>query len=192
VEALTSAGTNGGSLAITNASTAIMNAMVTGVSRRNVVHTLNGGATPNAKVFEFDWVAPSTNIGDVTFYFAGVAANGDGNDAVGDYVYAGQQVVTPALSTGISARSADVDVNVFPNPASDMLQVTHTMADAGLVEITLLDLNGRIVEKFVSAQRRPGRHTELIDGLDKHAAGTYALRVEQAGRTVQRPVMLQR
>ncbi len=191
VEVLTSTNTNAGSLANTNSSTVIKNATITGVSRRNVVHALNGGASPDSKVFEFDWVAPSTNIGDVTFYFAGVAANGDGDEEIGDYVYAGSQVITPALSTGTADRDRDLEISVYPNPVRDMLKIDHVLTDAATVEITLCDLQGRTVKQLVNAQRQPGRHTELIGGMDQLAAGTYAVRISSAGVVITRTVVLQ-
>jgi hypothetical protein len=191
VEALTTSNANAGTLTITNSSTAIKSATISGVSRRNVVHTLNGGATPNAKAFAFDWVAPATNIGNVTFYFAGVAANGDGDEHVGDYVYVGNQVVSPAISTGISEANTDVDIKVYPNPVSNMLKLDYSLVDAGRVEIALFDLNGRAVKQLLSAKRQPGRHTEMIDGMDQLAAGTYVVRIDRAGTITTRPVVLQ-
>ena len=94
LEALTSANQNAGTLNITDAaSTQIKSATAGGVSRRNIVHTLDGGATANSKVFNFSWTAPAAGTGNVTFYFAGVAGDGDGNES-GDYVYSGTQLVS--------------------------------------------------------------------------------------------------
>lgn len=99
LEALTSANQNAGTLNITDAaSTQIKSATAGGVSRRNIVHTLDGGATANSKVFNFSWTAPAAGTGNVTFYFAGVAGDGDGNES-GDYVYSGTQVVTEVTCT---------------------------------------------------------------------------------------------
>lgn len=111
IEALTSANANAGTLNITDAaSTQIKSATISGVSRRNIVHTLNGGATAGSKVFNFSWTAPAAGTGNVTFYFAGVAGDGDGNES-GDYVYSGSQLLTeiscttPAQPGAISGSS---------------------------------------------------------------------------------------
>ena len=86
-EALTAANANAGTLTITNATqTQLKSATVSGVSRQSVVHQLNGGATSNTHTFTFNWTAPVAGTGNVTFYFAGVACNSDGNES-GDYVY---------------------------------------------------------------------------------------------------------
>jgi hypothetical protein len=96
IEALTSANANAGTLNITDpASTQIKSATVSGVSRRNIVHVLNGGASTDSKVFNFSWTAPAAGTGNVTFYFAGVSAVGTGNgNENNDYVYTSTQVLT--------------------------------------------------------------------------------------------------
>ncbi len=99
IEALTSTNNNAGTLTITDAaSTQIKTATVSGISRRNIVHKLNGGLSSNSKVFNFSWTAPAAGTGNVTFYFAGNASNSSGTDA-GDYIYTGSQVITEACVT---------------------------------------------------------------------------------------------
>ncbi len=94
IEALTSTNANAGTLNITDAaSTVIKSTTISGVSRRNIVHKLNGGASSNSKVFNFSWTAPAAGTGNVTFYFSGVAANGNTGES-GDYVYNSSQVFT--------------------------------------------------------------------------------------------------
>jgi hypothetical protein len=94
-EALNSSNASAGTLSITNtASTKLQNSG----SRVNVVHTLNGGAAANAKTFTFNWTAPATSTGNVTFYAAGNAANKNGNTS-GDYIYSKTLVVLPATTT---------------------------------------------------------------------------------------------
>ncbi|MBK8586567.1 MAG: T9SS type A sorting domain-containing protein [Bacteroidetes bacterium] len=93
-EALTAANANAGTLTITNATqTQLKSATVSGVSRQSVVHQLNGGATSNTHTFTFNWTAPAAGAGNVTFYFAGVACDNDGNES-GDYVYNSSLVLT--------------------------------------------------------------------------------------------------
>jgi hypothetical protein len=54
-----------------------------------VKQTLDGtysGAVDGPVSWDFDWTAPSTDVGEITFYVAGNAANGDFTSA-GDFVY---------------------------------------------------------------------------------------------------------
>ncbi|TAH42567.1 MAG: T9SS type A sorting domain-containing protein [Bacteroidetes bacterium] len=111
-EALTSLNDNAGTLNITDAAaTQIKTRVVNAVTRRNVVHQLNAGAMSGSKTFNFSWTAPASGTGPVGFYFAGVAADGNGNDN-NDYVYKSsitinEQVCTvPDQPSGISGNTA--------------------------------------------------------------------------------------
>lgn len=49
--------------------------------------------------FEFDWAPPASNVGDIVFYVAGNAANGDGTER-GDHIYLANYRLTPASGGG--------------------------------------------------------------------------------------------
>ncbi len=53
-----------------------------------IMHNAAGtrSGTPNGVDFEFDWTAPAAGSGQITFYAAGNAANGNGNNQ-GDFIY---------------------------------------------------------------------------------------------------------
>ncbi len=191
LEVLTTDNTNAGTLVITDpGSTQFKNAVVLGVNRRNVVHTLNGGQGEGSKVFSFDWVAPSEDIGEVRFYYAGVAANGSGSDA-GDRVYTGSQPVSASINNGVLAEEAvRGGVSVVPLPIRDQFQLGYRVASAGRVVADLLDLQGRMTAHLVATQRGPGRHVEMIDRPSGLPAGTYLLRTEVDGVAATRTVIL--
>jgi hypothetical protein len=191
LEALTTANQNAGNLVITNpASTQIKTATVGGVSRRNVVHTLNGGVGNGSKAFAFDWNAPATNIGNVTFYYAGVAANGDGNDDVGDHVYSGSQVVTPAAANSVEEFAGPGQLSVFPDPATDHFNIAYTLTTGRNIQVTLHDMQGRMVRELIAAPRSAGRHVEMISGLSDLGTGTYILRTALGADVRTQRIML--
>ncbi|CAN5531910.1 hypothetical protein BH11BAC2_BH11BAC2_09250 [soil metagenome] len=146
-EALTTTNTNGGTLVITNsAKTHLATKTVSGVSRNNVVHQLNGGAHADSMDFTFNWVAPITNIGNVKFWFSGIAANGNGNEN-GDYVYNNSLVVTPASATGIEEAINTHALLVNAIAAEHRLQLNFEIQNVGETFIYIYDLNGRQVLK---------------------------------------------
>lgn len=182
VECLTASGANAGLLTVTNAlETQVENATVLGNSRRNIVHQLNGGVGEGSKTFNFDWTAPATDIGAVTFYFAGNASNGNGASS-GDRIYTGSQVVSPANTTGmddlVQGRQA---LAVAPSPFDDRCTVTYSTYSGGEMTVTITDLEGRVVERRVHGHRAPGRHVEVLEGLSHLAEGTYLVSVDVAG-----------
>lgn len=190
VEALDGTNDNAGTLNITDAvSTQIKSRTVSGISRRNVVHQLNGGATAGSKEFDFSWTAPATNIGPVTFYFSGLAADGQADEG-GDYVYAGSQVANPNTSAINEVNGTGV-ASVYPNPASSFINVTYTAKQSGLVTMNLFSLNGQLVQKQIASGTQPGLHTEVISNLNELPLGVYLLQTIVDGSAKIQKVIIQ-
>ena len=53
-------------------------------------------STPRTGAWTFTWTPPATNAGNVHFYIAGNAVNGNGSADDGDHVYTNSYVLTPA------------------------------------------------------------------------------------------------
>jgi len=191
LEALDSTGDNAGTLVITNTKTQIKTKTVNGIVRNNVVHTLNGGATANLMAFTFDWTAPATNIGPVTMYFTGVAADNDGGTD-GDYVYSGTQLVMPQVATSVHDASGPAALSVFPLPASDWLGIRFTVHQAGTLSVRLFDVRGRLTamlfDEYTDAgpfERRIGLHGQGI------GPGVYVLEVIAGTERMLRKVVIE-
>ena len=71
-------------------------------TNKYIKHTFIGTAqgTNDTHSWEFQWTAPDADIGPITFYAAGNAANGDSTSA-GDYIYTAQEESTPVVA-GVS------------------------------------------------------------------------------------------
>src|SRR5262245_7188327 len=78
------------------------------VGRQYIQH-IAGGFAPNGtnqSSWTFKWRAPAQNVGRVTFYVAGNAANGNGNNS-GDYIYlTNASIQAPAALPQVSPVSA--------------------------------------------------------------------------------------
>ncbi len=64
-----------------------------------ITHTLSGtrNGTNGGVSFEFDWMPPSSDVGTVTLYAAGNAANGNNNES-GDHIYTTSIDLNPAAT----------------------------------------------------------------------------------------------
>ena len=124
--------------------------------------------------WEFDWQAPATDVGSITFYVSSLAANAD-LETTGDYVYHTAQTIS-ALSTGSLAPSPIVDVRLSPSPAHDLLliEAVGTPAVPGDA-LTVHDLAGRVVMR--SAWTRALAVGELAPGI-------YCVEARVGGRTL--------
>lgn len=70
--------------------------------------------------FEIEWTAPAANQGDITFYAAGIAANGNGNTG-GDGGANTTFTLSSPVMTDVSETFDDVNVALYPNPTSEFL-----------------------------------------------------------------------
>lgn len=86
-----------------------------------IEHTLAGASrvVSGSETYEFDWMPPATDVGPITIYVAGNAANGNGNET-GDHIYTAKYPLTPAAAgsapsiTGVTS-GASFQAGIAPN-----------------------------------------------------------------------------
>ncbi len=154
--------------------------------RKYVSHTPCGAdAVPSGSLsWTFHWQAPATDVGAVTIYLAGLAANHNHNTS-GDDAYELTLHLTPADSVA-SASGERFDKAAFslhPNPvlAGGQLNVRLTLPKAGRLEFRLLDVAGRAVRSFDFGEKGAGEQMSLLD-LAGLGSGVYFLEASLAGR----------
>jgi len=108
---LTASNAKAGQLQATSITSLILNDGP-GFSRDYIEHNLQGtfqGQTGGAS-WTFPWVAPSTDVGPVTFYVATNMANGDGNQT-GDFIFT-QSKTVPASSGSTSGPPVITSIDI--------------------------------------------------------------------------------
>ena len=137
-----SSGTNVGSLIVTDPTR-------TAIVGTDYIGHITDGVIPIAadvNAWSFDWTAPGSGTGDVTFYAAINAANGD-NATGGDVIYTSTLAVQEdaGAPTGIIEDKGYLDVSVYPNPASVLLYVDLGQGWRNFSDIIVYDIKGAIV-----------------------------------------------
>lgn len=169
-EALLSSGANAGTLTQGTGST-IKTANISGNVRRNVVHQLNAGASSGSHTWSFTWVAPATNVGNVTFYAAGNACNANGSDS-GDHVYTTSQVVTPAAATRVNENEAKT-WNIQSLNNGD-LSVSRPTSSNGKVSMKIFTLNGQeIYQTSLNSNETTTIISPIVDLKGIHVVCVY-------------------
>ncbi|HEY2962563.1 MAG TPA: PQQ-dependent sugar dehydrogenase [Pyrinomonadaceae bacterium] len=111
--------------------------------RQYIEHTSAGTfvGQQNGASWTFNWTAPATDVGPVTFYAAGNQANNDGNTS-GDYIYKTFVVSAPASTTPDFALSVSPgSQGVVPGgAASYTVTVTPLAGFTGLVNLSASNL----------------------------------------------------
>lgn len=142
-------------------------------------------AANSKNAWAFRWQAPATDIGEVTFYFVGLGADGDGT-AAGDVVYRGRAVATTSSFsqlnlTGIAPINADkvASLSIFPNPIKDKLTVQYYLHEACKMKVELLDLNGKTVQQLDEFVQAPGFFQRSFTFNEQLTSGIYLLKITE-------------
>jgi hypothetical protein len=110
-------------------------------SNKAVTHKLEGINPVDGKItWSVDWTAPVKGTGDVSFYAAINAANGNGSTS-GDKIYTSKLSVKEATQTIVERKNTG-NVSVYPNPAYGFFFVESQEA---INEVSVYDLSGKAV-----------------------------------------------
>lgn len=77
----------------------------------------------------------------------------------------------------------------YPNPFNPATRIYYHVPEASRVRLTVLDLTGREIAALVDDVQSAGPHTVEFSGRDL-SSGTYLYRLQTAGRTVTKRMML--
>jgi len=147
-----------------------------GTGAGHVTHTSSGLGTAGSATWDFQWTAPSSDQGDITFFSAMNASNGQSNTS-GDVIYQGFLTVSADNGVGVDETSAVAfNLSVFPNPASEYITLEFGLAEAGRVQAELIDMQGKKVRTLVNSTYASGNQTVTVD-LDNLPEGNYFVRV---------------
>jgi len=132
-------------------------------------------------VWNINWTAPITDVGPVTFYAAGNAANG--NDAsTGDNVYTTTFQVQPDNTIGINDLSFQADVPfVIHNLLPAHISVQYETSSTGHSLIRLFNLNGQLVKVLFDGNEGKGNHTHSFMPGDV-SSGLYLIQLKTGSR----------
>lgn len=190
---LNSAGANAGTLAADNDS-------FVRVSQSEVTQSSPKTMTGGKATFSFKWTAPTTP-GQYTVHAVGNAVNGNGVEDAGDH-WSIINPVTITVQAGSSVEetpteSSSAFMSAFPNPTRDKVSLTFVAESTGLASISIVDMQGRVVNRF--DQTIPGKGVQTIElqTISTNGAslvsGLYRAVVEQSnGEILTAPIVIER
>ncbi|MEP7127691.1 MAG: choice-of-anchor V domain-containing protein [Chitinophagales bacterium] len=139
---------------------------------------------PGSRTWNFQWTAPATDEGVVTFYISSLAANHD-HDLTGDQVYA--LTKTLDISTGTLSSTMIEDVRVFSNPEQDeaIILLSNDWINANL---TLISADGRNIHIISSSI--PSNRTSIRKNDWNLSEGIYLIKIQLAEQMVVKKIIL--
>ena len=140
-------------------------------------------------IFTFNWVAPSANIGNVTFYFAGIAANNNGNEN-NDYVYNSSKVVTPASATGILEQSKTISEFKSYVNTEGRIAIEFQSATADQSRINLYDMDGRMISSQLIESHSIGEVKSSISVPAELKSGNYIVSILSSNQKLSSKIFI--
>ncbi len=130
------------------------------VTNRSVVEH---SSPTSSGIWEVEWIAPSTFNGNVTFYYSGVAVNGNSMSS-GDGYDGGTTVITPDFDSSvievgeennIELRISQVGVEIYSNN------------DSNIDEVEVYSVSGRLIsQKLTSSATLRLSESDLVSGIN--------------------------
>lgn len=152
------------------------------LDRNYVTYTYPGteAVTTGKGQWTFDWKAPETNQGTISFYLGAISANDDGTDK-GDHTYTTSIQLQPSLLFSIN-NTLRTENFVTYNPDNKMLKGAF---NAGISEITLYTISGT---KVLSSKQIQNNQMEV--STSSLAPGTYFLVINKDQSVITEKVII--
>ena len=107
-----------------------------------VTHTSSGTSGSGSKTWTFDWTAPVSGSGEITFYGAFNLANGNGSSS-GDTIMLSTLTVNESTVSVADISASGQSISVYPNPVNTLLNIETGQPGKYMIEIT--SLNGQLM-----------------------------------------------
>jgi hypothetical protein len=141
--------------------------------------THNDASTADPKIWAFEWTAPDPGVGSVTFW---------GSMAVGKLNTKTTSATVNQSTVGIE-QLAIQRMKLFPNPASDKVQVSWFATQNAPVQVDLYSLTGKHLETLIQGNGTAGEN--LFQANLGVEPGIYGLRIQVGDKVITKKLAVQ-
>lgn len=135
--------------------------------------------TGSSASWTFQWKAPSSGNGDITFY---------GSIAVTKPVTKTTTLTITKNTVGISEEEIS-GFNVFPNPVHSDLGIDFSLIKSSMIRMELLDLNGRVLN-ILTEEFMPSGQVHRQFRLNR-PAGMYVLKITAGNQLLAKKILVE-
>ena len=117
----------------------------------------------------FDWVAPSSDFGEITFSGSGLATGGNSGTG-GDHVFVTSTSVSPQQ---VSTQNDEINMKFllhqnYPNPFNPLTKLSYNLPQSNLVTITIYDMIGNVVNNLLNEYQEIGYKSIVWDATNNN------------------------
>ncbi len=122
---------------------ASMSTAISSLGGRSYANHISASNTSAVSQWLWDWTAPSSSTGNVTFYVSSNHANGNGATS-GDEIFLSQHTFTEDDGASLDKHSFFSETASFI-PETNELYIALNRTEMGILDVALFDLNGKQV-----------------------------------------------
>jgi Secretion system C-terminal sorting domain len=128
-----------------------------------ITHKSAGTAGVGMRTWSFDWIAPPAGTGNVTFYGAFVAANGNTLNT-GDQVTLSSILVSENTTIGIDEHTVNnTNWTIYPNPAQHQLLCEGVDVNDRIIALSVFDVTGKLIKIITNEKFTQTKSLDIID-----------------------------
>ncbi|MBL7813349.1 MAG: T9SS type A sorting domain-containing protein [Bacteroidetes bacterium] len=142
--------------------------------RKYVTHSTNGTPAISSGLgqWSFNWKAPATNVGNITFYYASNCTNNDGS-AGSDKIYLSSFTIKPSASATAQYLKKGSPLMVNLDAENHKLLISYHLLQPSNADITLTDMQGKMVFSHSVSGKKSGKIHETMPLPAGLAKGVY-------------------
>lgn len=161
-------------------------------SRKYMTHKTNGTPAVSSGLgqWSFNWKAPATNVGKITFWYATNCTNNN-NANTGDQLFLSSFVIHPFASTAIYELLKEGDLQVILNPALNQLELNYELLKGCEFSVNLFDSQGRMIKNVAGTNKPAGQYSEQVDLSRDINTGIYFVHVSIDDQAITKKIMIQ-
>lgn len=148
-----------------------------------LTHFTAGTAAPShTNVWQFNWTAPATGTGCVTFYGAFNYANSN-NLPTGDVIHTSTLTICES-GTGIHDPLIVTSFDAYPNPWKNYFELSYYLQKPEKVEVNLLDTRGSVIAQLFNGEQNGGAQNFSVNLDQEISAGIYLLQLRAGEKMI--------
>jgi hypothetical protein len=153
--------------------------------KKYVTHNTTGNSQTQ---WGFQWTAPATNVGDVTFYLATNQTNAN-NASSGDIIRKSSHVIGSVA--GITEKAPEISLSVAYNSNLNSLSVQYNALSAGASSLNLTDLSGKSVFFESIGETNSGENKKEVKLPADLKAGVYIVHLNVNNAFTSKKIYIQ-
>lgn len=183
--------TNVGAFTITDpVRTQLLSSIAPNGVRTSVTHQTAGtpSLSSGATQWSFNWIAPATNQGPITFYYATNCTDNDGTND-GDSIYISSFKIRENGAIYVKEYGAEFDLKTYYDESAKEIIISYRLIGNHDVKILLYENSGKMIDQTPTL-KRSGINKEKITLPSDHTKGTYLVQLIVDNRSTNKKVII--